>query len=365
MSESNRRKKVFNLTRGYLENNNEKELNMALNLGEFKGPICDFIGFSQHKGECWNDTIQETFLFADGLKEVTQPLIYNLDTSYDVLSELVSSRLYPEGELNTVMKNTVNKLVKYITLMKVRFVTHYNFLTTSRNETKKHLWKKIYTKKRRLSAACGIGSAKSIINLHKGNANVYKSGLNSTLRNELLTQLLYIFGIKIVVAPYRPKIDTISNSYSFIISGDLMKPINGIYQSKGVHAFGFLKCDSVWRLYDDNRDGFIRINEKLLSLYLDEVNIALGIDSDDKLFIIKYEADGENVITKQYYDIDENKWIAMSTEWLNNHIFKNILTKTSVTVIRPQMKRLISIRGGKRGKICDKTRKKLKNRFRN
>ncbi len=365
MSESNRRKKVLNLSRSFLENENQKELNIALNIGEFKGPICDFIGFSQHKGECWNDTLQEIFLFADGLKEVTQSLIYNLDTRYDVLSKLVSSRLYPESELNTEKLNTVNKLVKYITLMKVRFVTHYNFLTVARNETKKHLWKKLYTKKRRLSTLCGIGSAKHIINLSRGNSNIYEPGLSATQRNELFLNLIRIFDIGFVVTDYR-ETDSVSKSNAFIISANFMKLVDkNTYKRDGSHAFGFLKCDSVWRVYDDNRDRFIKINELLIDVFLKENNVALGVDADDAIFIMKYESSGETVTIREYYDIDEKSWNKWSNEWDALHNFKVIFTKNSASTVRPRlrwgnMKRGVTRGGSKRDCKCDKTRKKLK-----
>ena len=34
--------------------------------------ICDPLGYSQHTGQCWADSFQELFFFADGLKEFTQ-----------------------------------------------------------------------------------------------------------------------------------------------------------------------------------------------------------------------------------------------------------------------------------------------------
>jgi hypothetical protein len=379
MSESNRRKKVFNLTRGYLGNNNEKELNLALNLGEFKGPICDFIGFSQHKGECWNDTLQEIFLFTDGLKEITQSLIYNLDTSYDVLSELVSSRLYPGDELNTEKLNTVNKLVKYITLMKVRFVTHYNFLNTSRNENKKHLLEKIHTKKRRLSAACAIGSAKSIINLHKGNSNVYVPGLAIKYRNDLLLNLFKIFDIGFIVSDYK-ETDTVSSSNAFIVSAYILDYVNtNTYKldddDDGLHTFGFLKCDSIWKIYDDNRKRFVIINELLIDLFIKENNIVLGVDTNDNVFIMKYNKNNKSnkdlsVYIKEYYDIDTKSWRGWSAEWDTLHSFKVIFIKGIVSTVRRRVRLGALRRGGKQssnkqsdkrsGKPGGKTRKKLK-----
>jgi hypothetical protein len=125
----NKIKKVSNLVKPFLSKNEQQYMNIALMKHNFKGAICDDEGFSQHKGECWNDTLQEIFFFSDGLKDITQPLFYNLDTSSDNLNKLISSRLFPDSiELDNKEQNTVNKLVKYIRLMKIRFVTHYNFL---------------------------------------------------------------------------------------------------------------------------------------------------------------------------------------------------------------------------------------------
>jgi hypothetical protein len=71
---------------------------------------------------------------------------------------------------------------------------------------------------------------------------------------------------------------------------------------------------------------------------------------------MKYEGEADDsVIVKKYYDIDINEWVDISKEWIKNHIFRSILTKKSVNIIRPQ--REIRRRGG--------TRKKLKRRFMN
>jgi hypothetical protein len=346
----------MSMIRPYLENEEQKNVNIAGLSSEFQGPICDFEGFSQHKGECWNDTLQEIFLFTDGLKEITQPLIYNLDTSYDSLFKLVSSKLYPDSELNEAELNTVNKMVKYITLMKVRFVTHYNFLTAVRNTTKRPLLSKIYKSKRRYSTLCGVGSAKHAINLYHGNSNVYRPGLSPSLRNEVLMNLIRIFDVGYVVTQYK---GSDKNINAFLISANVMKfKGDNIYKGDASHAFGFLKCDSVWRLYDDNRDSFIRINERLLSLFVDEDKIALGVDNNT-IFIIKYVLDNTVASITEYYDIDENKW----KEWNGLHKFKSIFIKSDISIVRPRVRwgntRRGTIRGGKMrdGRMRDSKKK--------
>lgn len=60
--------------------------------------VCDTEGFYQHYTECWLDAFTMIFLFADGIKEVTQPAIYN--TPIDALDfsriELMDPALVPQ-----------------------------------------------------------------------------------------------------------------------------------------------------------------------------------------------------------------------------------------------------------------------------
>jgi len=370
----NSRKKITNLVKPFLSNNEQLNINVALMKHTFKRPICDEEGFTQHKGECWNDTLQEIFFFSDGLKDITQPLFYNLDTSYDNLNRLVSSRLFPDSaELDEKELNTVDKLVKYIRLMKIRFVTHYNFLIDAETQNKPIL-SKIYKSKRRYSTTCGIGSAKHIINLYKGYSNVYTSGLNNILKNELFINLIRIFDIPFIVAELKPS-DKLSNINGIFISANFMKLNDtNTYAFKGTHAFGFLKCDSQWKYYDDNeKSGLIDLNENLVSLYINEDNIAIAVDNNSNIYIIKYKLHGNNdnndkskvaTITEYY---DDNKWNTFSLEWNESHIFRKIYTKNTLSIVRPRirwanMRRRIS--GGTR-KVLHNKRSTLKYKSRN
>ena len=369
----NSRKKITNLVKPFLSNNEQLNINVALMKHTFKRPICDEEGFTQHKGECWNDTLQEIFFFSDGLKDITQPLFYNLDTSYDNLNRLVSSRLFPDSaELDEKELNTVDKLVKYIRLMKIRFVTHYNFLIDAETQNKPIL-SKIYKSKRRYSTICGIAGAKYVIDLHKGNSNIYNPGLVYTLKNELFNNLIRIFNIPFIVAQYKTS-DKISNINAIFISANFMKLSDtNLYTYKGSHAFGFLKCDSIWKYYDDNqRIGLIDLDEKLVELYINETNIAIGVDNNSNIVILKYALNGngnnnnKSAVTSitQYYDND--KWNDWTLEWNESHIFRTIYIKKLVSIIRPRirwanMKRRV---GGTR-KVLHNTRSTLKYKSRN
>lgn len=74
----------------------------------FDKPICDPIGFKQHEGECANDAFQQMILFADELKEITQPYMFD-NTIVDKIDD--------------------TELKKYIKFMQKRFVEHYGLIT--------------------------------------------------------------------------------------------------------------------------------------------------------------------------------------------------------------------------------------------
>jgi len=370
---NNKIKKITNLVTPFLSNNDKQHVNIALMKHTFTGPICDDEGFSQHKGECWNDTLQEIFFFSDGLKNITQQLFYNLDTSSDNLTKLVSIKLFPDSiDLTDTEQNTVYKLVKYIRLMKIRFVTHYNFLIDTTTQNRQTL-SKIYKSKRRYSTVCGIGSAKHIINLYKGDSNVYSSGLSYILKNELFINLIRIFDIPFIVAELKPS-DKLSNINGIFISANFMKLNDtNTYAFKGTHAFGFLKCDSQWKYYDDNeKSGLIDLNENLVSLYINEDNIAIAVDNNSNIYIIKYKLHGNNdnndksrvaTITEYY---DDNKWNTFTPEWNESHIFRKIYTKNTLSIVRPRI-RWANMRrrvGGTR-KVLHNKRSTLKYKSRN
>lgn len=347
----NRTKKVTNLVKPFLPKNDQQYMNIALMQHSFKGPICDDEGYSQHKGECWNDTLQEIFFFSDGIKDHTQQLFYDLDTSTEYLTNLVSSRLFSDtDELTVAEQNTVSKLVKYIRLMKIRFVTHYNYLIDA-NTQNRPILSKIYKSKRRYSAVCGVAAAKHIINLHKGNSNTYIPGLTPLHKKELFNNLIRIFNIPFITTDYKPS-DTLSNINGVFISGSFMSLSDvNTYTHKGSHAFGFLKCNSIWKYYDDNeRAGLIDIDENLVSIYINEENVAIGVtitsaENGDKIstmYVLKYKLHGNNSNIKsavatisQYYE--NNKWNDWTIEWNESHPFKRIYTKTMLYIVRPRL----------------------------
>jgi hypothetical protein len=82
----------------------------------FDKPICDPIGFKQHSGECANDAFQQLLLFADDLKDITQPKMF-------------------DTELHSKIDDS--ELKKYIKYMQKRFIEHYGIITGQTTEKAK------------------------------------------------------------------------------------------------------------------------------------------------------------------------------------------------------------------------------------
>lgn len=76
--------------------------------------ICDTEGFYQHYGECWLDAFTMIFLFADGLKEITQPAIYNTPI------EALNFRLLGDKD-----PRVLAQIRQFVTALRDRFIRHH------------------------------------------------------------------------------------------------------------------------------------------------------------------------------------------------------------------------------------------------
>ena len=122
----------------------DKILQIARKLWSHNGPICDMRGFTQHHGECWNDSFQTMFVNSDLIKSVVQELFINGDIGpafykitiedYRKIIEYVYSKntqLYDtssfqkEGVNDDILKKLNSILAGYTEFFQRRFLRHY------------------------------------------------------------------------------------------------------------------------------------------------------------------------------------------------------------------------------------------------
>jgi hypothetical protein len=225
----------------------------------FRGPICDPIGFSQHGGECWSDTIQQLVLFSDGLKDHTQPYYYN--TPFEEIGRRID--LFVEEDLQAIVKN-------YVRAMKTRFINHYNLIVTGdpifeacviapdyRNTLKASTAEhhKLY---RQQSLVLALNSARSVVGWEKETSGTefhqFEKLYNILVQltdadfSIALKETRELYGSDIVFGCY-------AKSVTHYIQISVLEPELGHVLTTylgGGHAVGFLKCDNKYFFYDDN-----------------------------------------------------------------------------------------------------------------
>lgn len=85
---------------------------------ETSGLICDPVGFRQHTGECWSDSLIQLILFCDGIKMVSQPFFFRgTKESFDAAVEPGPQHDY---------------YVRLLMLIKQRLINKYKLLTSFR-----------------------------------------------------------------------------------------------------------------------------------------------------------------------------------------------------------------------------------------
>jgi hypothetical protein len=95
---------------------------------------CPKIGFKQHSGQCWNDTVQTLMCFTDGIKETVQKKLWNL-TVEEILSYSIAIDRYDylpnyikynkTKKDRTSLENFESKLMNYFQLLQKRLCSYY------------------------------------------------------------------------------------------------------------------------------------------------------------------------------------------------------------------------------------------------
>ncbi len=225
--------------------------------------ICDPIGFSNHEGECWNDAIQEILLFADGIKEITQPLLHSLHSSE------IPARVAAVQE--DLLIPAVAEYAEYIRLMQSRFQMHVAYLQAANRGA-------MAEQKRRMSATCGINAAAKMALAIKGTKEM---GLCDEDRNKVFTDLCRIFGAPFVVALFKQG-TTMGGHVAYLFSG--IGYDSETLTSIGGHAIAALQCGGQWYFYDDN-EGVRPISPRVLELCLAEEEFGFFYDSGILTFV--------------------------------------------------------------------------------
>jgi hypothetical protein len=363
--------------------NATRKLNI-LKTSQFKGPLCDPIGFSQHTGECWHDTMLQMLFFSDGLKEITQPLFYNLKNA-EIYNYIRSK--------NTTNELFINAIAKYIISIRDRFVNHYNYINDPDmdlvcnpkegrnlfNYMKKEMKPSLVQMKRNESMKLGIMSANMALRLTAEKNNKWKKNLENILSNsytlntikphgatldasmKVLSMILTLFNLQYGIIKHS---DVDFDPFKYVkeyrevaglyVSGNLYSAsessdgydyylvYDNLYKYYGRHAVGFIKCNNVWSYFDDNY-GLMNANVggRLLHIikrdYINEKKhiefmTCYYLDEDDNSIqeinchLIKSFIDdnGGRVIDKIYYKMD---WISfdeflttLNSKGINLHI---------------------------------------------
>ncbi len=177
--------------------------------------ICDPIGFRQHSGECWSDSIQQILLFCDTIKETSQPFFLNN-------SEAEFTSILEKYEHIKNSKETLLKAVHLLMLIKKRFINKYNSLKEFTNNNKGvmcllddypdpvkryDVFQKFFkpekqTLKRQKSEFLGMVSANLMKNTLTENKNekpktnlIIEAGASKTIIVKAITELLKIIGL--------------------------------------------------------------------------------------------------------------------------------------------------------------------------
>jgi len=220
----------------------------------FDGTICDTLGSRQHVGECWLDSITQLFMFADGLKEITQPLLYNSES--DIIKYIQERRhIIPEGL-------HIESFIEAIRVMSRRFTNHYDFLkdpehafclTTNSPQTVLNTFSTLDSPKTSLKRSASSRNAVLLATLVKSFA---KKEDDITIGESIdLVRLLWIILLKIFKLPFQiddsPNSSTIALyiNYTYILSTNDISEYN--------HAVGFYRCNNRWHYYNDENGLFI------------------------------------------------------------------------------------------------------------
>lgn len=230
----------------------------------FEEPLPDFIGYKQHSTECASDALQEILLFADDIREYTQPILYNL--TRDQIA--IHSKL-------TLKYTLWDRLTDYFFYVQKRFRGHYdvlNYMRTHKIKPQAYVsdYDKVceldplFRKKRIVSAEGGILALKKL----KGEKDYSDTGMSRKIIFETIQKVLQWLEVPFqVVRQAEIDLDKAVGIHLILTTG-YFKPDGSVYWRTTGHATAFLKIKGRWHFYD-NEDGIHAVGKELIEDYKD------------------------------------------------------------------------------------------------
>lgn len=299
---------------------------MVYNDSTFKGIICDTVGFRQHMGECWLDTITQLFFFADDLNKFTQSFFYT--NTPVMLQEYIEKNFKPSETIPT------EDFIEAMKTMQRRFINHYNFITDQGNSSCSTSAPPRPTLKRIASARNAVLAAELLRTSEKKAAENFSSGGTIEWQKNIWNHLLDTFQL-----PYR--IDrpfhvsytiAIQIQYSYIINTTPLK-----FSSQS-HVVGFYRCNDRWYYYDDNKE-LLSVSNDIISAF---VSIVQAPPSDNYKLCIKivngqvylillndtWDHPSNIFVQKKWYTFDTLNVSLLSSEVIDTLTHEEIIDET-------------------------------------
>lgn len=251
----------------------------------FEEPLPDIVGYKQHAGECASDAIQEVLLFADAIREFTQPILYNVTPDQmDVRSKLA------------LAYNDWDRFNDYFKYIQKRFRSHYdviNYLRTHKFKAEKYqsefeevcALNPLFYRKRAHSAEAGILALKKL----KREKVYTESGLPLSEIQGIVDKI-----IKWLHIPFETKRRShisLDKSVGILMHMEygFIKPDRSLYWKTTSHETAFLKMTGKWYYYDNN-EGFTHVEDELVSQIMNPA-LNIWVIKFHKTYIVK---GGEN-----------------------------------------------------------------------
>jgi len=267
----------------YNDSNVEHMIRLKYKDGEktFDQALPDSIGLKQHSGECASDSIQELFLFADGIREYTQPIMYNMTKEQTELR--VRLALDSEDWVS---------FQEYFYYIQKRFKAHYDVLNYVRKhnidaqkyyddyEHVCHL-NPLFKRKEATSLVAGVLALKR----YKKEDSYSGTGLIFAQTENIVSNILKCLNI-----PFKSVSGVKLDGVGVIVQMAGKKVMaDGTVKAKSLgHVVNFMKVLDQWIYYDNNR-GFIVVDISVLEA-LKSGNLCIVYY--DKAYFVKTSGSG-------------------------------------------------------------------------